>query len=163
MISNIFWKTQLFYILGTSPSSYPWEKSIRMSGKLKNYFKKIKFCVQFLKRIIFLTFRMDLILRTGFRWNFERIYFCESYFSIFWFFVVCSTAASMWVTELRTKFFNISNSIIFRPRFFDISNSIIFRPRFFDIPLFGYKRLNSRRSKGEDIIKRFAFSFLCCL
>ena len=33
-------------------------------------------------------------------------------FYIFDFFVVCSAASSMWVTEFLPKFFDISNSII---------------------------------------------------
>ena len=72
MISNIFSKTHSFYILGTSHSNYPWENLLEWVEKLKNYLKKRSFRVDFFKWVIFLTFRVDLILRTGFRWNFRE-------------------------------------------------------------------------------------------
>ena len=67
------------------------------------------------------------------------------------FVVVCSSASSMWVTELLTKFFDIWNIEIFDIwRYLDIKNLIL-------------DWLHRRRSKGADILKRFTFFFLCFL
>ena len=61
-------------------------------------------------------FRVDLILRIGYWRIFREDLFSRilvlSMFYIFWFFVVCSSASSMWVTELLPKFFDFSNTII---------------------------------------------------
>ena len=66
-------------------------------------------------RVIFLTFRVDLISRTGYGWVFREDLFSRilvlSTFYIFGFFRDLFSAR-MLVRELLLKFFDISNSII---------------------------------------------------
>ena len=66
-------------------------------------------------RVIFLTFRVDLISRTGYRWVFREDLFSRILvlftFYIFGFFRDLFSAR-MLVRELLLKFFDISNSII---------------------------------------------------
>ena len=75
------------------------------------------FLVDLYSRVIFLTFRMDLISRTGYRWIFHE--------DLFWWILVLSMFYIFWF--FRGLFFNSY------PKF-----------SIFQISLFGYKRLGSR-------------------
>ena len=103
------------------------------------YLKERNFRVGLFSRVIFLTFRVDLISRIGYQRVFHKDLFSWilvlSVFYIFWFF--------SWFA--------------FQPNF-----------SIFPTALFGYNRLNSQLNawneiKRADIIKGFKFFFLCCL
>ena len=75
-----------------------------------------EFSCRFIFASHFLIFRLDLISWIGYRWIFSEDLFSRilvlSRSYILWFFALCPSTSSMWVTELLPKVFDISNNII---------------------------------------------------